>query len=109
MIGQITFIELISRIESGSDEYGAPVVTESKRRIFATCGGVKRAEFYQAAAVGLKPEITFTIYEKYYKGERYVEHEGKRYRLLRSYPLSDERLELICTADIEGGGENGAV
>lgn len=108
MIGQTILIDLVERSESGSDDFGAPIVNESRRRIFATCGGVKRSEFYQAAAVGLKPEITFVIYEKAYKSERYIEYGGKRYRVIRCYPLSDERLEIVCTADIEGGGNFGA-
>lgn len=97
-----TYITLIERTPAeDSDENGNPLYNEKKRRTFAQWDGIKRSEFYQAAAVGLKPELVFRIYERCYNGERYIEHSGKRYRILRTYPLAGERLELVVTSDLE--------
>lgn len=96
-----TYITLIARTPTDEpDQYGNPVYIEEKRRVPAQWDGVKRSEFYQAAAVGLKPEMVFRIYERCYSGQRYVEHRGRRYRVLRSYPLTGERLELVVTDDL---------
>lgn len=43
------------------NEYGDMVVTESERSVFAQVKSIGQSEFYQAAAVGLKPEIKFVI------------------------------------------------
>lgn len=97
-----TYITLIERTPADEpDENGNTVYTESERRVFAQWDGVKRSEFYQAAAVGLKPELIFRINERCYGGERYIEHNGKRYRVLRTYPLSGERIELVVTSDLQ--------
>lgn len=96
-----TYITLISRENGGANEYGTPVIKETRKRIHAQWDGVKRSEFYQAAAVGLQPTITFRIYAKAYNDQRYIEHADKKYRVIRTYPLSGERVELICTDDLE--------
>lgn len=99
-----TFIELITRTPSGEpDENGYTVYTESRRRVSAQWDGIKRSEFYQAAAAGLKPELIFRIYERCYGGERYLEHKGVRYRVLRTYPLTGERIEIVVTSDLPEG------
>ena len=99
-----TYIELITRTPGKEpDANGFTVYTESKRRVSAQWDGVKRSEFYQAAAIGLKPELIFRIYERCYSNERYLEHKGTRYRIMRTYPLSGERLELVVTSDLPEG------
>lgn len=99
-----TYIELIARAPADEpDENGDPVFTESRRRVSAQWDGVKRSEFYQAAAVGLKPELIFRIYERCYNSERYLEHKGRRYRVLRTYPLPGERLEIVAVSDLPEG------
>lgn len=80
-----------------SDEYGNPVLCEEAAEIFATVNAVKRSEFYQGMAAGLKPEITFECYTFEYDGEKVVEYDGKRYNVIRAYPVKGERMEIICS------------
>lgn len=95
-------IALILRTPGGSDADGAPVYTESRREIFAEIVGTKRSEFYSALSAGLKPEKTLRIYDFEYHGEKIVEIDGDRYEIFRTYPIGDERLELICKDIAEG-------
>lgn len=103
-----TFISLVTMTGTGVNDYGTPTYTAQERRVFAQWDGVKRSEFYQAAAVGLKPTAVFRVWERDYKNERYIIHNGRRYRVLRTYPLRGERIEIVVTDDMEEG-DDGAV
>ena len=96
-------ISLICRTPAGSDADGQPYYTETSRTIYAEEIGTKRSEFYSAMAAGLKPEKTLTIFAFEYNGEKIVEIGGQRFQVLRTYPINDERLELICTDIAEAG------
>ena len=68
------------------DEYGDPVTTETAREVFAKLGSIGMKEFYQAQAVGLQPELKFVLADYLdYEGETLVEHNGQRFRVLRTY------------------------
>lgn len=43
------------------DKYGDQTIVETERTVFAEVKSIGQSEFYQAAAVGLKPEIKFVI------------------------------------------------
>ena len=43
------------------DEHGDMVPTQTERAVFAQVKSIGQSEFYQAAAVGLRPEIKFVI------------------------------------------------
>lgn len=94
---------LILRTPAGSDEAGRPVYTESRREIYAEEIGTKRAEFYAGLAAGLKPEKTLRIFAFEYENEKIAEIDGVRYQITRTYPVDDERLELILTDIAEAG------
>lgn len=96
-------ITLIRRgAADSSDEYGGIVNADSERAVFAVECGVKRNEFYQAQAIGMSPTITFQCFSFDYEGEKIVRYNGKEYRVIRSYPLDGERLELVCGDIAEG-------
>lgn len=97
-------INLISQtITDTSDDYGNPVIETINKTVYAVKKAVKRNEFYQAQAVGLVPQIVFECFEFDYNGEKIVEHDGKRYNVIRSYPLSGEKIEIICNDLAEVG------
>lgn len=97
-------INLISQIVTDeSDEYGKPIITQTSRTIYATENAVKRNEFYQAQAIGLTPQITFECFAFEYNGEKTVEYGDKKYNVIRTYPLSGERIEIICNDIAEVG------
>ena len=78
----------------GVDEYGDPVATETSREVFGRLGSIGQAEFYQAHAVGLKPELKFILADCLdFENETLVEYQGQRYRILRTFRTGQE-LEL---------------
>ena len=83
-----------------ADEYGDLVITETTREVFAKLGSIGQKEFYQAQAVGLQPELKFVLADYLdYDGEALVEHNGQRYRVLRTYRNGQE-LELTVYREV---------
>lgn len=66
------------------------------RDVYAEQGGVGRSEFYKAAAAGMSPAVTFTVSEADYKNERLINFDGKVYKVIRSFPLPNRKIELVC-------------
>lgn len=84
----------------GVDDYGDPKITEVKNDVFARLASIGQKEFYQAHAVGLQPELKFILSDYLdYNGEKLVEHEGQRYRVLRTYRAGLE-LELVVYREV---------
>lgn len=84
----------------GVDDYGDPVIQETTREVFARLASIGQKEFYQAQAVGLQPEVKFILADHWdYEGEALVEHNGQRYRVLRTYRAGQE-LELVCYREV---------
>lgn len=92
-------LTLISQTH-GTDEYGDPKLKESSREVFARLASVGQKEFYEAHAVGLKPELKFVLTDYLdYEGEMLAEHNGIRYRVLRTYRKGQE-LELTVYREV---------
>ena len=95
-----TIITLIK--QSGGDETdssGNAVYEETQRQVCAEKKSVRQSEFFQAAALGFKPEIVLVVNSFEYENERYCEFEGERFRIYRAYPVGKtERTELYLTA-----------
>ena len=83
-----------------TDDYGDPVVQETAREVFGRLQSIGQSEFYQAHATGLKPELKFILSDYLdYEGETLVEHDGQRYRVLRTYRTGQE-LELTVYREV---------
>ncbi len=92
-------LELITTT-NGVDEYGDPDITETRRRVFCRLASIGQKEFYQAQAVGLQPELKFVLPDYLdYNGESLVEHNGQRYRILRTY-RTEQELELVVYREV---------
>jgi len=76
-----------------------------KREIFCNVGGVKRSEFYQAQAAGYKPGLSVQIMAYEYENEAYFEYDGIMYKVIRSYPIKGEKVELTCEGMAAGNGK----
>lgn len=84
----------------GVDDYGDPVAKEATREVFAKLGSIGQKEFYQAHAVGLRPELKFVLADYLdYSDEPIVEYEGQRYRVLRTY-RNGQHLELTVYREV---------
>lgn len=93
-------IELIEPI-TAPDGVGGYTETEIVRTVFADKKSIRSSEFYQAHAVGLKPELNLIIRQMEYNGESRVRWNGKVYDVLRTYSKNDELIELTCAKRTE--------
>ena len=88
------------------NKYGNTISTSTERTIFAEVKSIRQDEFYQAQAVGLKPEIKFVIADfADYEGEKklkYAPFGGTEevYTILRTY-RTNYQLEIVCKRGIE--------
>jgi SPP1 family predicted phage head-tail adaptor len=78
------------------DEIGNPIPVETETVILCGLKSVGRTEFYNAAVTGLRPEMVFVIHGYEYNGEQLVKFEGVRYRVIRTYAIDFEEVELTC-------------
>lgn len=87
----------------GQDEIGNQIPVETETTILCGLKSVGRAEFYDAAATGLRPELVFVIHGYEYNGERIVKFEGVRYNVIRTYQVDFEEMELVCERVVGSG------
>jgi len=78
------------------DEIGNQIPVEERKTILCGLKSITRGEFYNAALAGLKPEITFVIHGYEYNGEKKLEFEGEKYKVIRTYMKDFEEMELVC-------------
>lgn len=75
-------------------------ITRADRQIFCEVRSIGMKEFYEAATVGIKPEIKFVIQDYLdYQGEKELVYNGFRYPIIRTYKTMSNMLEIIA-----GGG-----
>lgn len=78
------------------DELGKPYKEYERREVFCNEKGVKRNEFYQAQQQGYRPELCIEIKALDYNRESHFEYNGTMYRIIRTYPVKNECLEVIA-------------
>ena len=87
------------------DKFNSPQITGfTKREVICNVKGVKRTEFYQAQAAGYKPEISVEVKAFEYERERYLEFDGVMFKVIRTYPVAAENIELVCEGLSSGNG-----
>ena len=89
---------LKSKTISGFDKYGNPIETEVKTIVYVQPRGVYSAEFYNAAQLGLKPELSLYMTNKAdYDGQKVLEFEGKKYSVIRvDWSAQRDGITLVC-------------
>lgn len=90
------------------DDIGNPVVNEIKVPILCGLKSIGRTEFYNAAANGLKPSYILVVHPYEYNNETYVEFSEdekpkQRYKVMKTYKVNTEELELTCEKVIGSG------
>lgn len=95
------------REKTGTDEYADRVSITTERSVFAELKSVGQSEFYQAQAVGLKPELKFVLAdyleyqnEKLLKFKDYNDKEEQIYTIIRTYRTGNE-IELVCKRGVD--------
>ena len=74
---------------------------EYKRLVYATECSVRRSEFFAAAQAGLRSDFMLLLQNAAdYHGEQFVEKDGKRYEIYRTYRRPSEQIELYCTQKV---------
>ncbi|MGM1048400.1 MAG: phage head closure protein [Bacillota bacterium] len=90
-------VNLISVVQDVDDAGFPTKPKEVKRETLANELSVRSAEFYAANQSGMSADTVFEVHTFEYEGERLLEHNGKRYSILRTYETSDETIELTCS------------
>lgn len=90
-------ITLITKVKVGVDALQQPIFEEEYSKILCSKRSVTRSEFYQASQVGVRPTLVLDIHSFEYEGQELVQFEEKRYRILKTYQVRNEILELTLT------------
>jgi SPP1 family predicted phage head-tail adaptor len=99
-------IKLIDETTS-TNEYGDVISKQTERIVFAELKSIGQSEFYQAHAVGLKPELKFVIAdfldyqnEKLLKFREFGSPREEIYSVIRTY-RADNGLEIVCKRGVD--------
>ena len=85
------------------DEIGNQKPVETRTTVLCSVKSAGRSDFYSGAAAGLRPELVFLVHAYEYNGERIVEFEGMRYRVIRTYQTGTEEIELTVERVVGSG------
>lgn len=76
--------------------FEAASATPAERAVFCTVRSVGHTEVYEARALGLRPEIVFTLADyAEYKDEQRCRWNNLEYRIIRTY-VTRNQIELTC-------------
>jgi hypothetical protein len=96
-------INLIS-VTKGKDSDGFPIDIEHSHKAFADKKSVTRSEFYSSLQAGVNATAVFDVWQVDFDESAYdgaeatrLEHNGKKYKILRTYSKDGEMLEITCT------------
>jgi hypothetical protein len=93
-------ISLVNVVKT-TDADGYDTTTETLTEVKCDSGnGVTRSEFYEAMKAGIKLTAAFEMWACDYGGQEYIEHNGKRYKVERAYPLGDGAVQLNCSEEV---------
>ena len=90
-------ITLIAKKITGQDKLKQNITEEVKTKLLCRKRSITRSEFYQANQAGIRPSLVVDIHSFEYDNQELAEFEGKRYRILKTYPVDLETLELTMT------------
>jgi len=96
------YSDIINLIEitQGKDSDGFPINVEVKHEVYADKKSVTRSEFYSSMQAGIKATALFETRLCDYEepgSPTILEHEGKRYKVERTYTKDNEKVELTCS------------
>lgn len=95
-------ITLIQEAVTGHDENGNEIIEHIERELFCRVSGVTRAEFYQAAQVGLQPDLTVRLScSDDYFGEKLARFHEENYAVIRTVTALDSTRSGMALDEIE--------
>ncbi|HEM2575423.1 TPA: phage head closure protein [Streptococcus suis] len=90
-------ITLVAKKITGKDKLKQNITEEVKTVLLCRKKSITRSEFYQANQTGIRPSLVVDIHSFEYDNQELAEFEGKRYHILKTYPVDLETLELTMT------------
>lgn len=94
-------IKLISKKVTGKDKLLQPISEDVEVTLLCRKKKVTRSEFYQANQAGLRPSLVVEVHSFEYDNQEHATFEGKKYRILKTYPIDSEILELTLSEELE--------
>lgn len=94
-------ITLTSRKIKGKDKLKQPIYEDVEVTILCRKKKVTRSEFYQANQAGLRPSLVVEVHNIEYDNQEHAVFEGKKYHVLKTYPIDSEILELTLSEKLE--------
>lgn len=79
-----------------TDALGQKVPKEKRTTVCCSKLPIARQEFYQARQNDIEVSEILVVHSYEYNNENYVEFNGKKLKVLKTYPKSLEELELTC-------------
>lgn len=92
----IESIDLIGKSKKTVDSIGQIVLEDEKTVVFADVESITQSEFMAAGQAGHKPELRFLVWRADYNNQQYVDYNGKRYSIYRTYEAINGRIELYA-------------
>ncbi|HEM5710100.1 phage head closure protein [Streptococcus suis] len=93
-------ITLVANKITGKDKLKQNIIEEVKTVLLCRKKSITRSEFYQANQAGIRPSLVVDIRNFEYDNQELAEFEGKRYRIIKTYPTDLETLELTLTGKL---------
>ena len=88
-----TKIKLVQKTYS-TDSIGQKIALEEIHEVFADVMSITAKEFANAGILGLKPKYEFRVWLAEYNNEEFVDYNGKRFKVYRTYAQGNGRIEL---------------
>lgn len=88
------------------DDLGQQIPEQTETRVYCIRRPVSRQEFYLAGQNDIPVSEVLIVHPYEYNGENAVLFRGKKLRIVKTYEISMEELELTCTerlGDKDGG------
>ena len=87
------------------DGLGQQILKPKETRVYCIRRPVSRQEFYMAGQNDLRVAEILIVHPYEYSGEELVLFRGKKLKVVKTYEISPEELELTCTERL--GDKNG--
>lgn len=92
---------LISSSGHREDEIGQQIPLETEKEVWCCRDRISRSEFYLAGQNNMEISEILIVHPYEYEGQRFVKFRERRMKVIKTYPISMEELELTCTERIE--------
>lgn len=99
-----TWDEKVALLSSGGykeDEIGQQIPLETEKEVWCCRDRIPRNEFYLAGQNNMEISEILIVHPYEYEGQRFVKFHGRRLKVIKTYPINMEELELTCTEGVE--------